>query len=275
MISAFPLPFQGFIHYNFSMPTLYSWNVNGIRAAQKKGFLDWLQETQPDILGLQETKAHPDQLDDELKEIPGYHVFWASAERKGYSGVALYSRLEPASVQIGLGIDEYDAEGRTIVADYEDFVLITAYFPNGSRDHSRVPFKMAYKDAFLDLCNQYREQGRPLIFCGDVNTAHQEIDLARPKQNETSTGFLPIERAWVDKVVEEGYIDTFRHQHPDQLDAYTWWAYWGKARERNVGWRIDYFFITPDLADRITNAEIHPEVYGSDHCPISLTLSTK
>jgi len=257
------------------MPTLYSWNVNGIRAAQKKGFLDWLQNTQPDILGLQETKAHPDQLDDALKAPPGYHVYWASAERKGYSGVALYSRLEPKSVQIGLGVDEYDVEGRTIIADYDDFVLITAYFPNGSRDHSRVPFKMAYKDAFLEVCNQYRSSGRPLIFCGDVNTAHQEIDLARPKQNQKTTGFLPFERAWIDKIVEEGYTDTFRQQHPDRVDAYSWWAYWGKARDRNVGWRIDYFFTTPDLVDRISNAEIHSDVFGSDHCPISLTLSNK
>jgi len=257
------------------MTTLYSWNVNGIRAAQKKGFLDWLQETEPDILGLQETKAHPDQLDDALKAPPGYHVYWASAERKGYSGVALYSRLEPKSVQIGLGIDEYDAEGRTIIADYDDFVLITAYFPNGSRDHSRVPFKMAYKEAFLEVCNQFRASGRPLIFCGDVNTAHQEIDLARPKQNQKTTGFLPLERAWIDKIVDEGYIDTFRQQHPDRADAYSWWAYWGQARDRNVGWRIDYFFTTPDLVDRISNAKIHSDVFGSDHCPISLTLSNK
>ncbi len=257
------------------MHTMYSWNVNGIRAVQKKGFLEWLQETQPDILGVQETKAHPDQLDHELKEISGYHIYWASAERKGYSGVALYSRLEPTSVQIGLGIDEYDVEGRTIVADYDDFVLITAYFPNGSRDHSRVPFKMAYKEAFLTYCNNLRDQGRSVVFCGDVNTAHREIDLARPKENQNTTGFLPEERAWIDNVVEEGYIDTFRHLYPGKEDAYSWWAYWGQARERNVGWRIDYFFTTPDLTDRITAAEIHSDVHGSDHCPISLTLSTK
>ena len=257
------------------MPKLYSWNVNGIRAAQKKGFIEWLQDTQPDILGIQETKAHPDQLDDALKSPPGYNVYWAAAERKGYSGVALYSKTEPLSIQIGLGIDEYDVEGRTIIADYGDFILITAYFPNGSRDHSRVPFKMDYKDAFLDVCNQYRAAGKPVIFCGDVNTAHQEIDLARPKQNENTTGFLPLERAWIDKVVEQGYIDTFRHQNPEQADAYTWWAYWGQARERNVGWRVDYFFISPDLLDRVTKAEIHPEVTGSDHCPVSLTLSNK
>jgi exodeoxyribonuclease-3 len=256
------------------MLTLYSWNVNGIRAAQKKGLLDWIHQTQPDILGLQETKAHPDQLDDELKEIQGYHIYWASAERKGYSGVALYTRLEPTSVQIGLGIDEYDSEGRTIIADYDDFVLITAYFPNGARDHSRVPFKMAYKEAFLTYCNNLRDQGHSVVFCGDVNTAHREIDLARPRENQNSTGFLLEERAWIDKVVEQDYIDTFRYLYPDREDAYSWWAYWGKARERNVGWRIDYFFTTPDLMDRINAAEIHSEVLGSDHCPISLTLST-
>jgi exodeoxyribonuclease-3 len=255
------------------MLTLYSWNVNGIRAAQKKGFLDWLEGTQPDILGIQETKAHPDQLDDELKSPPGYQVYWASATRKGYSGVALYTRVEPVSVQIGLGIDEYDDEGRTIVATYDDFVLITAYFPNGSRDHSRVPFKMAYKEAFLDFTDKLRKSGKSVIFCGDVNTAHQEIDLARPKSNEKTTGFLPVERAWIDKIVEAGYIDTFRHLHPDQTDAYSWWAYWGNARDRNVGWRIDYFFASPDLADRIAAAEIHSDVLGSDHCPVSLSLS--
>jgi exodeoxyribonuclease-3 len=260
------------IRYNIPMPTLYSWNVNGIRAAQKKGLLEWVAAASPDILSVQETKAHPDQLDEALKSPPGYQVYWASAERKGYSGVALYSRLEPASVQIGLGIDEFDREGRTIVADYDDFVLVTAYFPNGARDHSRVPFKMAYKEAFLDFCNQLRQEGRSVVFCGDVNTAHREIDLARPKSNENHTGFLPQERAWIDKVVEQGYLDTFRLLHPDQEGAYSWWAYWGKARERNVGWRLDYFFITPDLEGRVAMAEIHSDVLGSDHCPVSLTL---
>ena len=254
------------------MLQLYSWNVNGIRAAERKGFLNWLRETQPDILCVQETKAHPDQLEPDLVQPEGYYAYWASAERKGYSGVALFSRDEPKSIELGLGIAEYDIEGRTIVADYDDFVLIAAYFPNGSRDHSRVPFKMAYKDAFLDFCNRLREDGRAVIFCGDVNTAHREIDLARPKENEKTTGFLPEERAWIDKVVAQGYIDTFRSLHPDTEDAYSWWAYWGKARERNVGWRIDYFFTSPDLQDRIAAAEIHADVMGSDHCPVSLTL---
>ncbi len=166
------------------MTTLYSWNVNGIRAAQKKGFLDWLSEAKPDILGVQETKAHPDQLDDDLRAPEGYHTYWASAEKKGYSGVGLYSRIEPKSIQIGLGIEEYDSEGRTVIAEYEDFVFLTGYFPNGSRDHSRVPFKLGYTAAFLDYCNQLRDQGKSVIFCGDVNTAHKEIDLARPKESQ-------------------------------------------------------------------------------------------
>jgi exodeoxyribonuclease-3 len=256
------------------MLNLYSWNVNGIRAAQKKGFLDWLHATQPDVLSVQETKAHPDQLDEVLKTPKDYYTYWASAERKGYSGVGLYSRIEPQAVQIGLGPEKYDSEGRTIIADYGDFVLISAYFPNGGRDHSRVPFKMAYKDAFLDVCNRYRAEGRSLIFCGDVNTAHREIDIARPKENSDRTGFLPIERAWIDRVVEEGYLDTFRLLNPDTKDAYSWWAYWGTSRERNVGWRLDYFFITPDLKDRVLEAKIHADVLGSDHCPVSLTLET-
>ena len=170
------------------MTKLYSWNVNGLRAAHKKGFLDWLHQTQPDILSLQETKCHPDQLAPELRQPEGYHTYWAWAEKKGYSGVALYSKTEPNSVQIGLSIEEYDREGRTIIAEYDDFVFIGAYFPNGSRDHHRVPFKMAYKAAFLAFCNAQIAAGKSIIFCGDVNTAHQEIDLARPKHNTKNAG---------------------------------------------------------------------------------------
>jgi exodeoxyribonuclease-3 len=254
------------------MKRLYSWNVNGLRAARKKGFLDWLADVKPDVIGLQETKCHPDQLDEELRNPPGYHTYWASAERKGYSGVALYSREIPQSVQIGLGISDFDNEGRTIVADYGEYVLITAYFPNGSRDHSRVPFKMSYKQAFLDFCNDLRNQGRRVIFCGDVNTAHEEIDLARPKQNKKTTGFLPIERAWIDEVVDQGYVDTFRALHPEKTGGYTWWSYVGGARNRNVGWRIDYFFVSPDVLPAVKAAEIHADVLGSDHCPVSLTI---
>jgi exodeoxyribonuclease-3 len=251
---------------------LYSWNVNGVRAIQKKGFLDWVEQTGPDILCLQETKAHPEQLDEHLASPAGYQAYWAAAERKGYSGVALFTKMEPREVTIGIGVEQFDREGRTIIADFEDFVLITSYFPNGSRDHSRVPFKMEYKELFLQTCNQLRDAGRSVVFCGDVNTAHREIDLARPKQNQGTTGFLPIERAWIDRVVEEGYVDTYRWRHPDRDGAYSWWAYWGGARERNVGWRLDYFFVTPDLLARISDAQVHAEVMGSDHCPVSLTL---
>jgi exodeoxyribonuclease-3 len=255
------------------MTTLYSWNVNGIRAWQRKGLLDWLHDVQPDILALQETKAHPDQLDDDLLHPDGYHAFWASSTvKKGYSGVVLYTRTEPQDVQIGLGIEEYDQEGRTVIADYGDYVLMAAYFPNGGRDHSRVPFKMAYKSAFLAHAERLRADGRAVIFCGDVNTAHQPVDLARPDQNQKTTGFLPEERVWIDEVVEKGYIDIWRDLHPDTTDVYSYWSNWGKARERNVGWRIDYFFITPDLRDNVAGADIHMDVMGSDHCPISLTL---
>ncbi|MEQ8672548.1 MAG: exodeoxyribonuclease III [Aggregatilineales bacterium] len=251
---------------------LYSWNVNGIRAAQKKGFVEWLHQVQPDVMGVQETKAHPEQLDGELAAPAGYFTYWASAEKKGYSGVGLFSKVEPNDVKIGLGLPEYDSEGRTIVAEYDDFVFITAYFPNGSRDHSRVPYKMAYKAAFLDYCNGLVKAGKPVIFCGDVNTAHQEIDLARPKQNIKTTGFMPEERAWIDEVVKTGYVDIFRDLNPDLEGAYNWWSNRSGARENNVGWRIDYFFISPDLRDKVVTAELHPDIMGSDHCPISLTL---
>ncbi|MCP5096483.1 MAG: exodeoxyribonuclease III [Chloroflexi bacterium] len=254
------------------MKTFYSWNVNGVRAAHRKGFLDWLQDASPDILGIQETKCHPDQLADELRTPAGYHTYWASAERKGYSGVALYTKEKPKSVQIGLGIHEFDSEGRTIVAEYDEFVFITAYFPNGSRDHHRVPFKMRYKAAFLQFCNDLRAEGKAVIFCGDVNTSHQEIDLARPRQNKKSTGFLAEERVWIDQIIEQGYVDTYRWLYPEQTGAYSWWSYIGGARSRNVGWRLDYFFSSPDLKPRIKAAAIHPEIMGSDHCPVSLTL---
>lgn len=257
------------------MQTFYSWNVNGLRAAQRKGFLPWLTQTSPDILCVQETKCHPDQLDDALRQPEGYHTYWAYAEKKGYSGVALYSKERPLSVQIGLGIAEYDREGRTIVAEYPEFVFVGAYFPNGSRDHSRVPFKMGYKAAFLDYCNQLRAAGKAVIFCGDVNTAHRDIDLARPKQNKKTTGFLPLERVWLDELTAAGYIDTYRWFYPERAGAYSWWSYIGQARARNVGWRLDYFFASPDLAPSLVNAAIHSDVTGSDHCPVSLRIESK
>ena len=251
---------------------LYSWNVNGIRAAVRKGFLDWLAAEQPDIVCVQETKAWPEQLSEEIRNPNGYRAYWAGGERKGYSGVGLITKAAPLDVQFGLGLPEFDREGRTIVADYGGFVLILAYFPNGGRDHARVPYKMAYKAAFLDYCQTLRARGRNVIFCGDINTSHQPIDLARPKQNVKKTGFLPEERVWLDQIVALGYIDTFRYFYPDKTGAYTWWTQIGGARARNVGWRLDYFFVSPETEPLLIDAAIHPEVLGSDHCPVSLEI---
>ncbi len=253
---------------------LYSWNVNGIRAVHKKGFLDWVTQTQPDILGLQETKISAEQLTPDLTEIPGYRSYWTHPHtKKGYSGVAIFTKQEPVSVKEGLGVPDYDEEGRTLIAEFDTFVLFNIYFPNGQRGDDRLQYKMGFYDAFLDVFNAYRAKGKPLIVCGDFNTAHKPIDLARPKENEKVSGFLPIERAWMDKFVGEGYLDTFRlvNQEPNQ---YSWWNMRSRARERNVGWRIDYFFMTPDLEPRMTGAAIHPEVMGSDHCPVSLKLAS-
>lgn len=250
----------------------YSWNVNGIRAAQKKGFLDWLNQAQPDILGVQETKAWPEQLSDELRQPEGYHSYWATAEKKGYSGVAIYSKIEPNNVQIGLGIEKFDAEGRTVIAEYDDFVFISTYVPSASKGVEQVPFKLDYADALLDYCNGVRESGKAVLFCGDINISHREIDLARPKQNVKTTGFLPEERAWMDKLFGQGYLDSFRVLYPEKAEAYSWWSYRSGARQRNVGWRLDYFILSPDLEGRLETAEIHTDVMGSDHCPVSITL---
>lgn len=252
----------------------YSWNVNGIRAAQKKGFIDWLLAIQPDILAVQETKAGPDQLDEALLKPPGYHTYWAeSTLRKGYSGVALYCKAEPKHVQVGLGIEQYDQEGRTLIAEYGDFVFLTGYFPNGGAENERVPFKLEYSDAFVAYCDARRAEGKRIIFCGDVNTSHNEIDLARPKDNENKTGFMPIERAWMDKLVQtHGYVDTYRTLHPDKAE-YSYWSMRQGARARNVGWRLDYFFVSPDVMPFVQSAAIHTDVMGSDHCPVSLVVA--
>jgi exodeoxyribonuclease-3 len=253
--------------------TLLSWNVNGIRAVHKKGFLAWLKQAQPDILCLQETRAEAQQLPPELVQPDGYHTYWNhSKTKKGYSGTALLTRQKPLSVQFGLGLAAFDQEGRTIMAEYPDFTLLNCYFPNGGRDHRRVPFKLAFYEAFLDTCQQLRRQGQAVLFCGDVNTAHREIDLTHPKSNQKTTGFLPEERAWLDQVLEAGYIDTFRHFQPDLPGQYTWWSVPTRARERNIGWRLDYFFVAAELLDRVLEAYILPEVTGSDHCPVGLRL---
>jgi exodeoxyribonuclease-3 len=250
---------------------LYAWNVNGIRAAHKKGFLDWLNATRPDIVCLQETRAEEAELPGELAHPDGYHAIWNPCRtKKGYSGTALLTRIKPLSVEPGLGRDEFDEEGRTIIARYPTFTLINCYFPNGGRDLSRVPFKLRFYDAFLDRCDQLRKQGQTVLFCGDVNTAHKPIDLAHPKENEKNTGFLPEERAWMDRAMQAGYVDAFRHFHPDLTGQYTWWSTVTRSRAKNVGWRIDYFFVASEALPRVTAAFIQPEVMGSDHCPVGL-----
>jgi exodeoxyribonuclease III len=251
---------------------LMSWNVNGIRAVQRKGFLEWLQSTQPDILCLQETKAHPDQLDEELRNPPGYHSYWVAAKKKGYSGLALYTKTKPLSVEIGLGIEKFDDEGRTLIAEYPDFTLINTYIPSASKGHEVVPFKLEYCDTLLARMNAYRLAGKSVIMCGDVNIAHNAIDLARPKANEKDPGFLPSERAWMDKLVGDGYLDTFRFLYPEQKDAYSWWSERTAGRERNVGWRIDYIFMSAGMEERLMTATINTDVRGSDHCPVSIEL---
>ena len=252
---------------------LFSWNVNGLRACTRKGFLDWFNEEQPDILGLQETRALPEQLDDAVREPDGYETTHFPAEKKGYSGVALYTRVQPESVEAsGLGEDRFLNEGRLIIADYGDFLFYTGYFPNGGHDLKRVPYKLEFSEAVLQHAEAQRRAGRGVVICGDVNTAHTEIDLANPKSNQKNTGFLPEERAWVSRLIEHGYADVFRDRHPGEGEHYTWWSNRQGARARNVGWRIDYFFVSPELGKRVVDAKIHPDVMGSDHCPIELVL---
>ena len=250
---------------------LISWNVNGIRAIHKKGFIEWLHKESPDILCLQETKCHPDQLNDELLAPNGYTTFWSAAEKKGYSGTAVFTKTKPKSAQEGLGVKKFDTEGRTLVLDYGTFVLFNIYYPNGSAGNKRVPFKMEFYDAFLKKVNRLKKSGTNVIICGDVNTAHTEIDLARPKQNEKNTGFLPEERAWVTKFLDNGYVDTFRHFNKEG-GYYTWWDYKTGARARNIGWRIDYFFTTENLLPKLKKAFILDKVLGSDHCPVGIEL---
>ena len=252
---------------------LLCWNVNGIRAVRGKGFLEWLYRESPDILCLQETKAHPEQLDKDLLEPEGYHAYWDYPERKGYSGVATFTREEPLRFQCGFGVAGFDTEGRVIITEYSEFILLNIYFPNGKKDESRLRYKMDFYDVFLQFVESLKPKYENLAICGDFNTAHKEIDLARPKGNEKVSGFLPMERAWIDKFVAHGYVDTFRHFNKEPKQ-YTWWDFKSGARQRNVGWRIDYFFVSENLLPSISHAFIMPEVMGSDHCPVGIILKT-
>ena len=251
---------------------LISWNVNGMRAVQKKGFLDWFQTASPGILCIQETKAHPDQLDNELLHVSGYKVWFSSAEKKGYSGVAVYSKEEPLSVSKGFGIPRFDSEGRILRLDFEKFILFNIYFPNGKASRERLQYKMDFYAAFLEITHALHAEGKRIVVCGDVNTAHKEIDLSRPRENEGTSGFLPEERAWIDDFLASGFLDSFREFTPEG-EHFTWWDYKTRARERNIGWRIDYFFVSQTLKPALKDAFILKDVMGSDHCPLGITLS--
>lgn len=250
---------------------ILSWNVNGYRAALTKGFHKFLETSGADIVGLQEIKARPEQLEPEDMAFAGYKSGWCPAERKGYSGVAAFYKTPPLSVSCGMGIAKYDVEGRVIALEYPTFHLLNVYFPNGGQGPERLAYKLNFYEAFLEYIEALRKTGKAIIFCGDVNTAHKEIDLARPKENENNSGFMPVERVWLDKITALGWVDTFRSLHPEP-DNYTWWDYKTRARERNVGWRIDYFFINEEKKGLVKDAFILPQVQGSDHCPIGLQL---
>jgi exodeoxyribonuclease-3 len=250
---------------------LISWNVNGIRACLKKGLADFLASESPDILCLQETKARPEQVELPL-ELGGYQTYWNSAEKPGYSGTAIFTKVPPLEVTYGLCIDEHDKEGRVITAEFENYRLVTVYTPNAQNGLRRLDYRMSWDDAFRNYLLHLEKMGKPVVFCGDLNVAHQEIDLARPKENRLSAGFSDEERAQMTALLEAGFIDTFRHFHPDTTEAYSWWSYRGGARQRNVGWRIDYFGVSGSFIDSVESASILANVPGSDHCPVAITL---
>ena len=252
---------------------IYSWNVNGIRSALKKGLVDWFNSTAPDILCLQEVRAEEDEIPEEIRKPEGYYTYWNPCQRKkGYSGVGILSRIEPDAVNYGFDIEEFDEEGRVLQLVFPDWVLNSIYFPNGGSGDDRLDYKLRFYDAFLENSLRWIRDGKHVLTVGDYNTCHKEIDIARPKENENISGFLPIERAWMDKYVEHGFVDTFRNLHPDTRDVYSWWSNRFKSRERNVGWRLDYAFVDEALVPNVIRSEIHTTVQGSDHCPISIEL---
>ena len=254
--------------------SLISWNVNGLRAAIKKDFYGAFKQMDADIVALQEIKLQNPQLTPEITDIQGYESYWSHATvKRGYSGVATYTRIKPERVKHGMGEPRYDDEGRILELDYGDFVFFNVYFPNGQMSEERLQYKLDFYEAFFKYTDAYKNQGRSLIITGDYNTAHNEIDLKNPKANENTSGFLRIERDWLDRIIENEYVDTFRYFNPDTV-KYSWWTYRFKARDRNIGWRIDYFFVTRDIIDKgwIKETIINNDIYGSDHCPIGLVL---
>ena len=251
---------------------LLSWNVNGIRAALGKGAAESLLEVNPDVFCLQETKARPEQVELPL-ELGGYRNYWNSAEKKGYSGTAIFSKEEPLDVLMGMGMDEHDNEGRVISAEYADFMLVNVYTPNSQNGLRRLPYRMEWDKAFRNYLRHLEDTlDKPVIFCGDLNVAHHEIDIARPGQNRRSAGFSDEERESFSETLGSGFTDSFRHLHPDTAEAYSWWSYRAQARQRNIGWRIDYVGISDALIPRLESASIYPEIHGSDHCPVGIVL---
>ncbi|MBL7164706.1 MAG: exodeoxyribonuclease III [Anaerolineales bacterium] len=249
-----------------------TWNVNGLRAALRKGAADWWDAERPNVLCLQEIRSCPDQLTaDQLTQLERVHAEWNPAQRAGYSGVATFSIPEPLASEKGLGDERFDIEGRVIQTRSQDFTLFNIYFPNGGRDHSRVGYKLDFYAYLLALCDQMHKAGEQIIICGDFNTAHQEIDLRNHKQNQNTTGFLPEERAWIDKYLDHGFVDAYRQLYPDR-EQYTWWTYRSNARQRNVGWRLDYFLVSESLMARVEDVIVHDDVLGSDHCPVTLVI---
>ncbi len=247
---------------------LISWNVNGIRACLKKGFMDFFRDVDADIFCLQETKVQQGQVQ---LDIEGYYQYWNYAVRKGYSGTALFTKKKPISVVDGIGINEHDNEGRVITAEYEGFYMVTVYTPNAQRELARLDYRMQWEDAFRDYLKKL-DGKKPVIVCGDMNVAHQEIDLKNPSSNHKNAGFSDEERSKMTELTQNGFIDTFRYLYPDRENAYTWWSYMFKAREKNVGWRIDYFLVSDTLKHKIRDALIYSDVYGSDHCPVGLEI---
>ena len=247
---------------------LISWNVNGLRACMDKGFMDFFKEMNADIFCLQETKLQAGQIE---MDLPGYHQYWNYAEKKGYSGTAMFTKTEPLNVTYGIGIEEHDREGRVITAEFEEYFVVTVYTPNSQRELTRLEYRMTWEEAFLDYIKSL-DAKKPVIFCGDLNVAHKEIDLKNPKTNHKNAGFTDEERACFSRVLENGFVDTFRYFYPEMKDIYSWWSYMFQARAKNAGWRIDYFVTSERLSDMLRDAKIHTTIMGSDHCPVELTL---
>ena len=250
------------------MKKFISWNVNGLRAAVTKGFLDFFRDIDADVFCVQETKLQEGQIE---LDLPGYYDYWNYAEKKGYSGVAIFTKVKPISVSYGIGSEEHDKEGRVITVEYEDYYLITCYTPNSKRDLLRLDYRMLWEDAFLDYVKKL-DRIKPVIYCGDLNVAHREIDLKNPKTNRKNAGFTEEERTKMDIALSSGFTDSFRHIYPDKEGEDTWWSYMGGARAKNVGWRIDYFIVSDQLKDKIVDAKIHQEIFGSDHCPVEVVM---